>query len=185
MEVVFEIVLLLATLALGVMWAFDQSANYEPIIVLCGGVLAVLELMRRQSSKQRKITPEAFAEVSELLKELKSARAKGLLTLSPKGEQEPKSNPDQIKLQEFFRQNGQIEKGLVEIAKQGGSKVGSALEAVEVIAAPEIFREAMCEYLHEGEKRISESFVYLDWALKLGKTVENIVENRLSKGAWG
>ncbi len=185
MGIVIEIALLLVTLALGGLWAYDPSSNYEPFIVLCSAILAVMELVRRQRKKRRKSEPEPLAEVAELLKELKAARDEGRLIPSPKIEPEPTPDSDQVKLQEFYRQKRQIEKGLIEIANQGKIKVSSAPEAVEVIAVPEVFRRAMREYLQEGEKRIRESFINLDWALKLGETIEGIVEKRLSKGAWG
>lgn len=185
MVVVIEIVLLLVTLVLGVMWVFNPSGNYEPSIVLCGAILAVLELVRRQSKKQHEHEPEPFKEVAELLKELKALRAEGQRTSSLKSEPQKKNDPELAKLQEYFRQKRQIEKCLIEIANQGETKVSSGSEAIELVSVPEVFRSAMREYLQEGEERIRESLVYLDWVLKLGETIEDLVENRLAKGAWG
>jgi hypothetical protein len=47
----FEIILLLVCVIFGIIWVRDPSGSYEPIIALCGIIIAALEAIRRKNNE--------------------------------------------------------------------------------------------------------------------------------------
>lgn len=96
---VVEILLLIATLVLAVLWIRQPEGNFEPFTVLCGALLAVLEVVRRKLDRTESHPPEN--------------------NLSGSSEPSDPVEPAAIKLLDLIRQeDDEGSRGIVEICKE-------------------------------------------------------------------